>query len=140
MSVGKNRNWIRQSRQNKRVLHAARKLVPVGFCTAISSVLTSGYVIIIAELISNIVAQIPIEITAICHPKRTIKRAITGGNTTCPTAVPTLTTPVITPRRPSNQRAIVDSVTTSWVLIPKPIDTANITNRCQGWVTCEISA
>ena len=51
-----------------------------------------------------------------------------------------MTTPVIIPRRRSNQRATVDRVTTSWVLKPMPMNSAYTANSCQGAFTSPISA
>ena len=50
-----------------------------------------------------------------------MRSAVNGGSAICPVAVPTFATPVIIPRRRTNQRAMVERVATSWVLIPTPM-------------------
>ena len=70
----------------------------------------------------------------------TISSAVNGGSTIWPVAVPTLTTPVIIPRRGPNQRAMVDSVTTSWVARPSPRKIPNSATSCHGAPMIEMSA
>ena len=64
-------------------------------------------------------------------PKETIKKAIRGGITICPIAVPILAIEVISPLLDSNHFAIVDRVDMSCVLSPAPIKKMKIKNKCQ---------
>ena len=67
-----------------------------------------------------------------------MRSAANGGSSICPVAVPTFAIPVIIPRRRTNQRAMVERVATSWVLIPIPMKRPKSTKRCQGSPTTEM--
>ena len=69
-----------------------------------------------------------------------MRSAVNGGSAICPVAVPTFATPVIIPRRRTNQRAMVERVATSWVLIPTPMKSPKSAKRCQGSPTTEMRA
>ena len=142
ISAEKKQNCTAQSVQSTRLRRASAKLAPSAGAVACpeSPVRTGGLFMINAANNSNATAPPPITITAGRHPIPEIISAATGGTVTWPTAVPTLTTAVMMPRRPSNQRATVDSVTTSWVLSPSPMKLPQMAKSCQGWLTCDNSA
>lgn len=61
-----------------------------------------------------------------------------GGMIIWPIEVPTLVSPVTKPLLLLNQRATVESGTTSCVPIPRPTKIANIRRICQGFSTSDI--
>ena len=134
---GKNRNWVAHRVQNARLRRtSASSGAPAPERSLGERLsgdrLSGGCFIDRAAANSSTAAATPSTSTALRHPRPTIRSAVSGGSTIWPVAVPTFTTPVIVPRLRSNQRAMVESVTTSWVLRPSPMKIPNSATSCQG--------
>ena len=142
--VGKKRNWAAQRVQNTRLRRISAKPPPrpTGDAAAPGAAARSGggRRIAAAATSSNAPAAIPRARAAPRQPRPAMRSAANGGSSICPVAVPTFAIPVIIPRRRTNQRAMVERVATSWVLIPTPMKRPKSTKRCQGSPTTEMRA
>ena len=143
--VGKKRNWAAQRVQKTRLLRISAKPPPrpagTGAAPDAAARSGGGRRIDAAATSSNSARRDPERKSRPAPAEdRRMRRAATGGSTICPVAVPTFAIPVIIPRRRANQRAMVERVATSWVLIPTPMKSPKSTKRCQGSPTTEMRA